>query len=123
MSQTVGGRCDITINGVVHTAVAEIEIDESSIETDVVDNSDNTVGRVVKPSHYELDIKFRQMNGFNVETLMNAGFFDLSMVERDLKQSIIMTGAFLKGKPKRNTATGEISGLTVVTDKLRRIPI
>ncbi len=122
MRQTVGGRCDITIDGAIYHATAELEIDESSFETDVVDNSDNTIGRTVKPSHYELDIKFRHMEGFSIEDLMGK-FFDLSMVERDVGQSIMLTDAFLKGKPKRNTGNGEISGLTVVTDKLRRIAI
>ncbi len=119
MASTVGGRVDITLNGVPYSMVADVEIDEANIEAEVVDNQDGTIGRSVKSSHYEVDLKFRHKPGFSLEQIMNATI-DFSMVERDTGQTVIMTGAFLVGKPKRNTVTGEISGLKLAADNQRR---
>lgn len=120
MAQTVGGRVDITLDGVTYSPVAAVKAQEANIENDVVDNQDGTIGRSVKSSHYEVDITFRHMAGLSIETLM-ARTFDFSMVERDTNQTVMLTGAFLVGKPMRDTVTGEISGLKIVSDKYRRI--
>ena len=117
MSKTVGGRVEITIDGVAYHPVADVQLQESNLEVDVVDNQDGTVGRSVKSTHYELDITFRHMDGLNIEQLMSRTF-NFSMVEKDLGRSILMTNAFLAGKPKRNTTSGEISGLMLVSDQL-----
>lgn len=117
MSRTVGGRCEITIDGTAYHPVADIQLQESNLEVDVVDNQDGTIGRSVKSSHYELDITFRHMAGLNIQDLMGRTF-NFSMIEKDLGRSILMTNAFLSGKPKRNTTSGEISGLVLVSDQL-----
>jgi hypothetical protein len=117
MSKTVGGRVEITIDGVAYHPVADVQLQESNIETEVVDNQDGTIGRTVKSSHYELDITFRFMDGLDIQQLMGRTF-NFSMVEKDLGRSILMSNAFLSGKPRRNTTNGEISGLTLVSSQL-----
>lgn len=117
MAKTVGGRVEITIDGTAYHPVADVQLQETNIEVEGVDNQDGTLGRSVKSTHYELDITFRYMDGLNIQDLMSRTF-NFSMVEKDLGRSILMTGAFLSGKPKRNTTTGEISGLTLVGDQL-----
>ena len=114
MGINVGGRVEITIDGVPYHPVADVQLQESRIEVDVVDNQDGTVGRSVKSSHYEADITFRHMDGLDIEVLMTRPF-SLSFVEKDLGRSVLYSNAFLAGKPKRNTTTGEISGLMVVS--------
>lgn len=118
MAGNVGGRVDITIDGVTYHPVAEIKLQESNMEVDVVDNQDGTIGRSVKSSHYEIDITFRDMAGLNIQDLMSR-YFDFSGIERDMGRSILMTNAFLTGKPSRNSVNGEVSGLKVVSDQYR----
>ena len=116
MSKTVGGRVEISIDGVAYHPVADVQLQETNIEPEVVDNQDGTIGRSVKSSHYELDITFRHMAGLDINALMSRTF-NFSMVEKDLGRSILLTNAFAVGKPKRNTTSGEISGLTIVSDQ------
>jgi hypothetical protein len=119
MSQTVGGRADITIDGRVYHVVADLELEEINFEAEAVTNQDGTVGRTVKPKPFKAPIKLRYARDLDLERLMTR-FFDFSLVERDTGQSIMLTGAFMTGTPKRNTATGEIDGLTIEGEKYRR---
>lgn len=114
MGVTVGGRVDITIDGVTYHPVADVEVEESSIEVETVTNQDGTGGRSVKPKPYKVNIKYRHMDGLNVHDLMSRSF-DFSCVERDTGRTILLTNAWHEGTPKRNTVSGEIDGLMVVS--------
>lgn len=118
MARNVGGRVDITIDGATYHPVADVEIEGSNIESEAVANQDGTIGRSIKPKAFKVTISFRDMAGLNINDLM-ARTFDFSCVERDMGRSILMTAAFLEGTPSRNTVTGEISGLAVVSDQYR----
>lgn len=118
MARNVGGRVDITIDGQTYHPVADVEIEGSNIETEAVVNQDGTIGRSVRPKPFRANITFRDMAGLDVNDLM-ARIFDFSCVERDMGRSVLLTAAFLEGTPTRNTVTGEISGLQVVSDQYR----
>lgn len=116
MSRNVGGRVTIRMGGEVYNPVAEVKIDPTNIEPDVVDNQDGTIGRSVKSSHYKVELSIRDAKGLDVNRLLLESF-DFSMVEVDMGRSILMTNAFAVGKLSRNTVNGEISGLTIVSDQ------
>lgn len=118
MARNVGGRVDITIDGATYHPVADIEVEGSNIEAEAVQNQDGTIGRSIKPKPYRVRITFRDMAGLDINELM-ARTFDFSCIERDLGRSILLTESFMEGTPARNTVTGEISGLTVVSDQYR----
>lgn len=120
MSRTVGGRVDVTRNGVLHHAVADIEIEFADIEVETVVNTDGSIGRTVKPKAFKSPIKYRYTDGMTAQDLMS-GSFDISLVLRDLNppRSFLITDAHHEGTPKLNTQNGEIDGLSVVSSKAR----
>lgn len=120
MARTVGGRVEITLSGRIYHPVAAVKVDESNIEPEVVDNQDGSIGRSVKSTHFSADITFRHMDGLDIQALIDSTF-DFAMREIDTKQTVLLTDAFLTGKASRDTVTGEISGLTIVSDKYQRI--
>lgn len=119
MGVTVGGRVAITLNGQTYNPVADVEVEGSNIEVETVTNQDGTGGRTVKPKPFKVKIKYRDMDGLSEHDLMSAPF-DFSMLEIDTGSTILLTDAWHEGTPNRNTATGEIDGLTVVAFKYRR---
>lgn len=116
----VGGRVDITLNGVRYNPVADVEVEGAGIEAEAVTNQNGSVGRSVKPKPFKVKIKYRDMKGLSLEALM-AESFDFTMIEIDTKRTIILTDAFHEGTPNRNTVSGEIDGLTVVSDRYQVI--
>ncbi|MFZ4807469.1 MAG: phage tail tube protein [Hyphomicrobiaceae bacterium] len=120
MSRTVGGRVSITLDGVTYHPVADVEVEGSRIEVETVVNQDGTIGRSVKPKAFKVKITYRDMRGLDMEDLMSRTF-DFSMIEQDTGRSILLSAAFHEGSPSRNSVTGEISGLTVVSDQYRMI--
>lgn len=120
MAGNVGGRIDVTIDGRLYQMAGEIKAQEANIEPEAVTNTNGSIGRSVKPVPYEVDVTFRQMAGLSIQDLMSRTF-DFSAYERDLGKWIIMTGAFITGKPSRNTINGEISGLKIVSDQWRAV--
>lgn len=120
MSRNVGGRVAITLDGKVYHPVADVEVEGSRIEAEAVTNQDGTVGRSVKPKPYKVKIKYRDMAGLSLDALME-GTFDFTMIEQDTRRTVILTEAFHEGTPTRNTVSGEVDGLTVVSDKYQVI--
>ncbi len=118
MANNVGGRVDIRIGGEVYSPVAEVTVMPTNLEVEAVDNQDGTIGRSVKSSHYEIEMSVRDARGLDINRLYVESF-DLSMVERDMGRSVLMSNAFATGRPKRNTVNGEISGITIVSSQMQ----
>lgn len=116
MSNNVGGRVDIRINGETYNPVAEVTVEPTNFEAEVVDNQDGTIGRSVKSSHYKVSMSIRDAKGLDISRLYVESF-DLSAVERDMGRTILLTDAFATGKPKRNTVNGEIQNIEIVSSK------
>ena len=112
MAKTVGGRVDLTINGQVYSATAEIDYEPVNIEVETVTNQDGTGGRTIKPKPFKAEIKYRDYKDLDPALLMVESF-DFSMRLRDVGRSILISAAHHEGTPKINTGNGEISGLTV----------
>lgn len=114
MSNNVGGRVDIRIDGEVYNPVAEITVEETNFEAEVVDNQDGSIGRSVKSGHFKVSMSIRDRKGLDINRLYTESF-DFSGVERDMGRTILMTNAFATGKPKRNTVNGEIQNIEIVS--------
>ena len=110
----VGGRISFTFDGEVwHVAGEGVTVDEGGIEAQAVQNADGSIGRAVKAGMVKVELKLRPSKGQDVNRLMQ-GTFNFSMFEEDMDRTLLMTGAFMEGRPKRNTENGEVSGMTAV---------
>lgn len=116
MSNNVGGRVDIRIDGEVYNPVAEVTVEPTNYEAEVVDNQDGTIGRSVKSGHFKVSLSIRDRKGLDISRLFKESF-DFSGVEREMGRTVLMTNAFATGKPKRNTVNGEIQNIEIVSSQ------
>lgn len=121
-SPNAGGFVELTINGVPYSIAGELEIEETNSEAEAVTNQDGSVQRTIKPKPYKVTLKFRDRQGASlVRQLFAVDRFDVSAREVHMNRTVLLTGAFPVGKPKRNTATGEVDGVELVSDQIQYI--
>ncbi len=119
-SPNAGGFVEITINGKRYAPAGEIEVEETNFESEVQDNHDGTISRSQKPGHYKMKLTLRDRQGPSiVREIYLADRIDVSGVEKQMGRTVILTGAFAVGKPARNTRTGEITNIELVSDTLQ----
>jgi hypothetical protein len=114
-----GGRVAVQLNNVWYHPVADVMIEQTSIEPDAVINQDGSVQRIVKPKALKAVITFRDRRGLDVQRLVEAAGFDVTVDEVDMKRRCLFTNAFVRGVASRNTQSGEIDGLEVVSDQFK----
>jgi len=114
-----GGRVAIQLDGRWYHPVADVTVESTGIEPESVVNQDGSVQRTVKPKARKCQITFRDYKGLNMDLLVEAAGFDVTINEIDMKRRILFTNAFCEGAPTRNTQNGEISGITVVSDQVK----
>lgn len=116
-----GGRVSIHANGKWYNPVADVEVEEVGIEPKEVVNQNGSVQRTVEPKSYKVHLSIRDSRGMNLNELVEAYGFDVTAVEKDMGRRIHLTNAFVVGTPKRNTATGEITGMTFCSDQFKKV--
>lgn len=119
-SPNAGGFVELTINGRRYMPAGEIEVEETNFEAEVQNNHDGSISRTQKPGHYKMKLTLRDRQGPSiVREIYLADRIDVSGVEKQMGRTVLLTGAFAVGKPARNTATGEISNIELVSDTLQ----
>lgn len=119
-SPNAGGFVEITIDGVPYSPVGDVEVEETNFEAEAVTNQDGSISRTQKPKPYKLVLTLRDRQGPSiVRALYAAERIDVSAVERQMKRTVILTGGFATGTAKRNTQSGEISGIEICSDSIR----
>ena len=117
MSSESGGRVRITLNGNIYHPVADVEAEDTAIERETLVNQDGTVNHTVKPKPYRYKFTFRDAKGLDLEELVNSCGWDATFEEVDMQRTVLLTNAFAEGVTSRNTVSGEISGISVVSDQ------
>ena len=116
-----GGRVAIQLDGLWYHPVADVVVESTGIEPESVVNQDGSVQRTVKPKARKCTLTFRDFRGLNMDRLVEAAGFDVTVNEIDMKRRVLFTNAFVEGAVSRNTQNGEISGITVVSDQVKVI--
>lgn len=120
MSNNAGGFVELTINGNRYSVAGELEVEESNIEAEAVTNQDGSVQRAIKPKPYKMMMTLRDRKGASIIRALNeADILDVSGKEVHMGRTVFMTGAFVTGTQKRNTATGEIDTFEICGDAMR----
>lgn len=120
-SPNAGGFVELTIDGTPYSIAGELEIEESNFEAEAVTNQDGTVSRTQKPKPFRFELKIRDRQGPAIvrQLFGSERVFDVSAVEKQMKRTVLLTGAFATGTPKRNTQNGEISGIKLESQNIR----
>ncbi|MBR0871201.1 phage tail tube protein [Bradyrhizobium tropiciagri] len=124
---TSGGRVSTVIGGVAYSARGEITLDPSNIESEAGVNQDGSLYRTVKPKARTAEItfdRFVDVNGTPLrwdENLMLLTNIGITFIEQDTGVTHLLSGGFFTGKPKLNTATGEVSDLGLAADTYKTL--
>lgn len=119
-SPNAGGFVELSIDGQPFSIAGELEIEETNFEAEAVTNQDGSIGRTVKPKPHKMELKIRDRQGESiVRRLYSAERIDVTAREVHMNRTVLLTGAFAAGTPKRNTANGEISGIELVSDQIQ----
>lgn len=124
-SPNAGGFVEISIDGVPHSPVGDVEVEETNFEAEAQVNQDGTISRTQKPKSYKLTLTLRDRQSATNLSIMRSLYagerIDVSARERQMGRTVILTGGFATGTPKRNTANGEISGIVIESDSMQII--
>ncbi|MCW2276378.1 hypothetical protein GJ654_18800 [Rhodoblastus acidophilus] len=119
-----GGRVSISINGVNYSPrEASVKISPTTVEMENGANGDGTGYSTVKPVLAAADISFDrgQTSGIKWDNAMLLADINVTVNEMDTGVSHLLTSARWSGRPELDTATGEITGLKVETDKYQAV--
>ncbi len=115
---TKGGRFNMTVNGRVLSGRAKATFETALISLENGANQDGSGYSTVKPKLAKLDLTFdrgklKWTDAMLLETV------DVTFTETDLNPPVVhlMTGARWSGTPSLDTETGEVSGLSLESDK------
>ncbi|GJD65174.1 phage tail tube protein [Methylobacterium frigidaeris] len=120
---TKGGRFTLDINGRTYSGRGKATIESSTISRENGANMDGTGYSTVKPKLAKLDLTFDRGVGLEWDEAMILADIDVTFVETDLKPKVthLFTAASWSGTPSIDSETGEVSGLSIETDKYRQV--
>ena len=110
-----GGRVRITANGNIWAARAAVTIIPVNFERKVESNQDGSIYTTTKAMPYEAEITLSDSCGMHIGDIM-ACPIDVTIELIDLRRTYLFSKAVVIGRPKINTETGEISGLTITSN-------
>jgi hypothetical protein len=115
-----GGRVALKVDNIWYHPVADVVIEPTNIEPDSVVNQDGSVQRIVKAKALKATITIRDRRGLDIMRLIEAsGGIDATIDEIDMKRRCLFSNAFVQGAASRNTQSGEIDGLEIVSDQFK----
>lgn len=118
-SPNAGGFVELSINGVPYSIAGELEIEENNFEAEAPANQDGTISRTQKAQPYKFILTIRDRQGGSItRAIYGASRLDVTAVEKQMNRTVLLTNAFAIGKPKRNTANGEISNIEIASDTM-----
>lgn len=109
-----GGRISFNIAGQQYPASdGDVKMTVASVEVTTEMNSDGSLCRKVKLIPFKWDVTFRERSGIVWQTNMMMSSIDATCVEEDNNRTHLMTSGTFTGTPVYNTATGELSGVSI----------
>lgn len=109
-----GGRISINIGGTQYaTSDGDVKMETSNFSVEAEMNGDGTLVRKIKLKPFKWDITFRERSGIVWQANMMSCSIDATLVEEDNNRTHLMTSGTFTGTSTYNTATGEISGVSI----------
>ncbi|GJD51087.1 hypothetical protein OPKNFCMD_3838 [Methylobacterium crusticola] len=120
---TKGGRFTLDINGRTYSGRGKATVEPARVSRENGVNQNGTGYSTVKPKLAKLDLTFDRGVGLRWDDAMVLAEVDVTFVETDLKTPVthLYTAASWSGTPSIDTETGEVSGLSIETDKYQQI--
>lgn len=122
-----GGRVSTVINGVAYSARGEITISGSGVEITDGANSDGSGYVTIAPKTKKAELtfdRFVDQNGtlliWNEDVMLQKNL-SVTFIEQDGGKTHLLTNASWVGTPSENLSTGEVTGLSLASDKYRAI--
>lgn len=113
---TKGGRCTIEINGQRYSARANGKVMPSTVELENGVNMDGTGYSTTKPALAKLELSFDRGSGIAWNDAMILQKINVTWKEDDVGVTHLFSSARWSGRPEIDSATGEVSGLSIETD-------
>ena len=116
-----GGRITFEFNGTkIPPCDGDITLDPSTVDVAATANQDGSAAYHLKPVLVGAEIKLRHANGIDWNGLMfQTG--NCTITEEDNGRTHLFTKTRLTGKPRVNTATGEVDGLKIEGGQYTRV--
>ncbi|UDL95506.1 phage tail tube protein [Lichenihabitans sp. PAMC28606] len=115
---TKGGRFSLTMSGTTYSGRGAAKLMLSGVSPTTGVNQDGTPYRTVAPKLVGLDLSFDRGVGLLWDETMLLNSIDVTFVETDLNKTHLFTSASWDGDPTIDSATGEVTGLKVMTGSL-----
>lgn len=112
---TKGGRFSMTVNGQVISGRGAAKLMMSGVAITTGVNSDGTGYKTVSPKLVGIDLTFDRGVGLAWDSKMMLQDVDLTFVEDDFGKTHMYTSANYDGDPTIDSATGEVSGVKIMT--------
>ncbi len=110
-----GGRVRITANGTTWSARSSVTVEPINFERAVASNQDGTIFVTTKPVPATAEIVLSDSCGMKIEEIMGCPI-DVTIELVDVRRRYLFTKAVVVGRPKIDTETGAISGLTITAN-------
>lgn len=110
-----GGRVIITANGQRWSARSSVTVEPINFERSVGSNQDGTIFVTTKPVPASAEIVLSDSCGMRIEDIMGCPL-DVTIELIDVRRRYLFTKAVVVGRPKLDTETGAISGLTITSN-------
>lgn len=110
-----GGRVRITANGGQWSARSSVTVEPINYERSVASNQDGTIYTTTKPVPASAEIVLSDSCGMKIEDIMGCPI-DVTIELTDVRRRYLFTKAVVVGRPKIDTETGAISGLTITAN-------
>lgn len=112
-----GGRISIDVGGKRYSARGDITLSPTNVEISGDANHDGSAYFVSKPVLYGAAMTFTQPCGIVWNDEMARCAINVTIVEEQNGRSHLFTAARLVGRPSINLSNGEVSGLSILTDR------
>lgn len=112
-----GGKISITIDGKRYSARGDITLQPTTLEVTGEANHDGSAYFTSKPVLASASMSFSMPCGLKWDDEMAKCAIDVTIVEEQNNRVHLFTKARLIGRPSLNISNGEVSGLTVMSDR------
>ena len=118
---TKGGRFTLTINGLTYSGRGKATIMPSRVSRTNGVNQDGTGYSTIAPALAGLDLTFDRGVGLAWDETLILADLNVTFIEDDYGATHLFTAAAFEGSPSIDTESGEVSGLSIRTDKYQTI--
>lgn len=112
-----GGRISIDIGGKRYSARGDITLTPTNLEVAGEANHDGTAYFTAKPVLYGASMNFTAPCGLVWNDELARCAINVTIVEEQNGRAHLFTGARLVGRPSLNLSNGEVSGLSIMSDR------